>query len=161
MEEDYSKQSKEELIALVQQLEEEVGDLTEENEILKRGKRGGKDVDAGTALEIESLIQENDELKEKQVQTAMEIVQLKDQVSESAARYKRLEEEKRQSDSDLKAAQKRIDSLEKEVVDVNTKSRMKEMQSNEAEKQKIATVKETRRLFEENDQLREEVIFCS
>ena len=160
MEEDFSKLSKEELVALAQQLEEEVGDLTKENQLLKRGARGEKNVDAGTVLELGSFSQETEDLREKHAQSAKEIARFKEQTSNSAeARDKRVDDEKWKSDSNLEAAHKRIETLEKEVLDATSNSRMKDIQINEAEKQNIATIEETKRLFEENDRLRDEVLF--
>ena len=155
---DYEGLSNQDLIEIIQEFEDEIKGLNRDLELARR-KKGGKDSDVSNALEPADLTAENDELREIQVRNQEEIDALKIQISESAAKYRRLEEEKLDADAKVKASARRIDALEKEVLDVTNKSRSTELQSKEADKQKTATIKETRRLFEENDQLREEVDF--
>jgi hypothetical protein len=62
-----------------------------------------------------------------------------------------------EADKKMKAQAKRLEELEKEIVEVNNKSRTAELQSKEFNKQKTANVKEAQRLWDENETLKDEV----
>ncbi len=161
MADSYEGLSKDELIELLQGQEDEIESLNRDLESARRGKKGGKS-DAGSMLELADLTTENDELREQQSRDAAEIAKLKEKFSESNAVQKRVEEEKLEAEVRAREYSNRIDTLEKEIVEVTNKSRTAEMHSQEAGKQKSNTIKETKRLFEENDKLREEVkILCA
>lgn len=160
---DYDKMNKDELIDLLISQEEEIDqlkDLQKELELENRGRRGGKGgIDAASVLELEDLRIENAELRDQQANDAAEMAKLREQVSETEARYRRLELDKNDTETKSKAQMKRIEALEKEVLDARSKSLKSEQDNKDIAKQKSVAAKDTQRLFQENDQLKEEVLF--
>jgi chromosome segregation ATPase len=134
----------------------DIAKLQEMLSAAQRGKKSGKN-DASSMLEMADLTAENDELREKQGRDAADIAKLQEKLSEAMVEFKSMKDEKFEAEARVRDYSKRIEVLEREVVEVNNRSRAAEIQSQEAGKQKSNTVKETKRLFEENDKLREEV----
>eukprot|EP01035_Chromulina_nebulosa_P017755 gene17755-23355_t len=140
--------------------ENEIQDLTQEIERLtfsndSKGNRRSS-MDTGGDNDAATYMAENEELRSKQEQDQIEINKLKDQLSEANARYTVLSNEKIASDTRNKSLNNRINELEREIVEMSSKSRSAVQQSQDFNKLKNATVKETKRLFEENEILQEE-----
>jgi chromosome segregation ATPase len=166
---DYQNKTQDELIADIEEFYHVIHELDEENQSLhkeleaasrgggggKKGRGGGRDVD--DALQIAELQHELEGLLNEKERSAAEILSLQEKVSESLAVQKTLQQQKLEAEAQAKDYLKRIQSMEAEMEKVSRMSRAVEQQSKEANKQKTAGVKETQRLFDENDQLRDEV----
>jgi hypothetical protein len=66
---------------------------------------------------------------------------------------------KAESDAKVREQTKRIDDLEKELLKAMSVTKNAELQSKESNKVKGDTVKETKRLLEENEQMQNEVLY--
>ena len=105
-----------------------------------------------------------DKLAYEQAQTS----KLKDKLADSEAAKIQAVNSKSESDAKIRDQTKRIDDLGKELLKAMSVSKNAEIQSKESNKVKGDTVRETRRLLEENEQLQNEVrsqiyvpLFCS
>lgn len=106
---------------------------------------------------MESLEAENEELRTQLEAGQLTISDLREQLSNSSVKVTTLQAEKLEADKKIRAQTKRIEELEKEIVDVQNRGRTAELQSKEFNKQKSANVKEAQRLWDENETLKEEV----
>jgi chromosome segregation ATPase len=84
-----------------------------------------------------------------------EIAQLKEKISELNVTCRKLEEDKHDADMRIREYNRRINSLEKELVETTKKSKPSE--KIEDPKALEASIRETKQLFEENETLRDEV----
>ena len=94
-----------------------------------------------------------DKLAYEQAQTS----KLKDKLADSEAAKIQAVNSKSESDAKIRDQTKRIDDLGKELLKAMSVSKNAEIQSKESNKVKGDTVRETRRLLEENEQLQNEV----
>jgi TolA-binding protein len=100
---------------------------------------------------------ENEELRSLVENEQLTVSDLREQLANSNLKVANLSSEKMEADKKMKAQAKRLEELEKEIVEVNNKSRTAELQSKEFNKQKTANVKEAQRLWDENETLKDEV----
>lgn len=154
----YDEMSKEDLIGLIEAQDDELEALQKDFTDLKR-KKGIQGTDAKTALDISDLTTENEELREQHTENLATIVKLKDDITEAEARIKSFQDENSNLVAKTKDYLKRIETLEKNIIDITNRSASAEQLSKDAGKQKSEIVKDMKRLLEENDHLREEVIF--
>jgi chromosome segregation ATPase len=151
----YDDFSREDLILALHQSEDEIQELHQKVELAER-KKAGAGADASAVMEIAELNEQVEDQQEKIDKYLADISKLKDSLTEANANMKIAQDEKVDVESKLRDATKRVDALEKDILDATNKSKTSEQQSKEASKQKSETVRETKRLYEENDHLREE-----
>ena len=133
----------------------EIKDLTTEL-VSKKGRRGtGKDADL--AAELENLEEEIGKVRDKLASEQAENLKLRDKLVDSEAAKSQAVNAKLESDAKVREQTRRIDDLGKELLKAMSVSKNAEMQSKESNKVKGDTVKETRRLLEENEHLQNEV----
>jgi hypothetical protein len=151
--------TKEELLLMLKEREDEIEQLHTELELSKRDKKPKQsfNITADGDIDINELMEENTDLRERLNSGAMQIKKLQESLVESSATNKILETEKNDQDIKLKDYIKKIDRLEKEILETTKKSRAAESEHIEGEKKKIEKIKETKELLNENDYLREEV----
>lgn len=133
----------------------EVKDLTREL-VSKKGRRSTAK-DADLAAELEKLEEKMGKVRDKLANEQAQTSKLKDKLADSEAAKTQAVNSKMESDAKIRDQTKRIDDLGKELLKAMTVSKNAELQSKESNKVKGDTVKETRRLLEENEQLQNEV----
>jgi DNA repair exonuclease SbcCD ATPase subunit len=99
------------------------------------------------------------ELREKSENEQEMIKKLREDLATANIRNQSLSEEKNEVERRLRAQTKRTEDLEKENNNVLRKSQAAETQSREINKLKSANIKISQQLTEENEQLKEEVLF--
>ena len=151
--------TKEELLLMLKEREDEIEELNTELELAKRDKKPKQsfNINADGDIDINELMEENTDLRERLNADATQIKKLQDSLVDASATNKILESEKDDLDNKLKDYIKKIDRLEKEILDTTKKTRAVESEHVEAEKKKVEKIKETKELLNENDYLREEV----
>lgn len=135
----------------------EIKDLTIELVSKKSRRTTGKDADL--ASELESLEEEIGKVREKLSREQAETAQLKEKLADNVALKTQAVSAKAESDAKVREQTRRIDDLEKELLKAMSVTKNAELQSKESNKVKGDTVKETRRLLEENEQMQNEVWF--
>ena len=160
MAENYDKLSREELIDLVTQLNEdndileiEVSELNKEllvaNKKAKKNNNGNNDIDS----DLESRLEE---LQDQLTEADSEIARLKESLTDSNASKSIISKEKQELDIKCKDQAKKIEELEKDLMQTLSKAREVERASKEMQKNKGDSVRETKKLFDENEQLQQE-----
>lgn len=135
----------------------EIKDLTREI-VSKRGRRGtGKDADL--AAELEKLEDEIGKVRDKLSREQAETSILREKLADSEAHKAHALSMKSESDGRAREQAKRIDDLGKELLKAMSVTKNAELQGKESNKVKDDTVKETRRLLEENEIMQNEVIY--
>ena len=135
------------------------GDIKELTTALvsKKGRRGtGKDADL--AAELENLEVEFGRVRDKLSREQTEISKLKEKLADSEAYRTQALAAKSESDAKVVEQVKRIDDLGKELLKAMSVTKNAEILTKESNKVKGDTVKETKRLLEENEHLQNEVI---
>lgn len=147
-----NEKQKEEINALNGDIKELTTEL-----ISKRGRRvTGKDADL--AAELENLEEEFGRVRDKLSREQTEISKLREKLADSEA-Y-RIQAFAAKSDSDAKVVDlgRKIDDLGKELLKAMSVTKNAEILSKESNKVKGDTVKETKRLLEENEHMQNEVL---
>lgn len=137
----------------LEEKDEEIAELTQA-QTGRSKSRGG----LSNREEIDALESENEELREKVDNDAATISELREQLANSNVRATNLTEEKLDLEKKIKAQNRRLDELEKEVVEITNKSRAAAQQSRDFSTAKEANQREAKRLFDENETLKEEVL---
>jgi chromosome segregation ATPase len=146
-----NEKQKEEIDAL----NSEIKDLT--TELVTKKSRRTKGKDADLASELESLEEEIGKVREKLSREQKETSKLKEMLADSMALKTQAVSAKAESDAKGREQTRRIDDLEKELLKAMSVTKNAEQQSKESNKVKGDTVKETKRLLEENEQMQNEV----
>jgi len=161
MAENYNDFKREDLIEVIKGLQEEndnlEGEVAELNKELtvatKRAKKGGSggnnDIDADLDSRIEEM---QDQLAEADTQ----IAKLKEELTDSNASRSIMKSEKQELEKKSKEQAKKIEDLEKDLLQTLAKSREAEKTTKEMQKYKGDSVRETKKLFDENEQLQQE-----
>jgi chromosome segregation ATPase len=139
----------------IDERDQEIAELTQAS-TTKGKKRGGNNKE-----ELDALEAENDDLRSQIEASQLQVSDLREQLSNANVKNTTYKNEKIESDKKIKAQTKRLEELEKEIVEVNNRGRSAELQSKEFNKQKSANVKEAQRLWEENETLKEEVNYSN
>ena len=122
-----------------------------------KGNNKGKNNNAISQKELNDHIAEIEELRAKQEQDYIEVSKLKDQINELNIRNNILINEKLNIEKSNKNQLYRINELENELIDVRKQSKSVVLQSQEFNNATKSTIKETKRLYEENAILMDEV----
>ena len=127
--------------------------------VSKRGRRGtGKDSDL--AVELENLEEEFGRVRDKLSREQTEISKLREKLADSEAYRTQALAAKSESDAKVADQGKRIDDLGKELLKALSITKNAEILTKESNKVKGDTVKETKRLLEENEYLQNEVLIA-
>ena len=125
--------------------------------VSKKGRRGtGKDADL--AVELENLEEEFGRVRDKLSREQTEISKLREKLADSEAYRTQALSAKSESDAKVVEQGKRIDDLGKELLKAISVTKNAEILTKESNKVKGDTVKETKRLLEENEHLQNEVL---
>jgi chromosome segregation ATPase len=135
----------------------EIKDLT--TELVTKKSRRTKGKDADLASELESLEEEIGKVREKLSREQTETSKLKEKLADCMALKTQAVTAKAESDAKVREQTKRIDDLEKELLKAMSVTKNAELQTKESNKVKGDTVKETKRLLEENEQMQNEVLY--
>ena len=147
-----NEKQKEEINALNGDIKELTTEL-----VSKRGRRGtGKDADL--AAELENLEEEFGRVRDKLSREQTEISKLREKLADSEAYRVQAFAAKSESDAKVVDQGKRIDDLGKELLKAMSVTKNAEILSKESNKVKGDTVKETKRLLEENEHMQNEVL---
>lgn len=128
-------------------------------ELVTKKSRRTKGKDADLASELESLEEEIGKVREKLSREQKETSKLKEILADSMALKTQAVSAKAESDAKVREQTRRIDDLEKELLKAMSVTKNAEQQSKESNKVKGDTVKETKRLLEENEQMQNEVSY--
>lgn len=166
-----------EIIEMLPVIEQYASHITEENEkqkeeinalngdikelttelVSKRGRRGtGKDADL--AADLENLEEEFGRVRDKLSREQTEISKLREKLADSEAYRTQAFAAKSESDAKVVDQGRRIDDLGKELLKAMSVTKNAEILSKESNKVKGDTVKETKRLLEENEHMQNEVL---
>jgi predicted nuclease with TOPRIM domain len=166
-EDDLSKFSKEELIATIEELQNDVDELNEhiqnlEQENLKLNRRVKKqgtdnDDDMEDTLTSAALQTDNDQLREKLSQTQTEVARLKESNAELMSSVKVSQSEKVAAEAEARGLRKKLDDLEKSLAENEESMRANLRKSQDISKQKKDTQRQQLQLFEENEILQKNV----
>ena len=147
-----NEKQKEEINALNGDIKELTTEL-----VRKRGRRGtGKDADL--AAELENLEEEFGRVRDKLSREQTEISKLREKLADSEAYRTQAFAAKSESDAKVVDQGRRIDDLGKELLKAMSFTKNAEILSKESNKVKGDTVKETKRLLEENEHMQNEVL---
>lgn len=160
MAENYDEWKKEDLIELITKLNEdndnlenEVSDLHKELLVVskkaKKSNNGNNDIDSDLDGRLE-------ELQDQLTEADSEIARLKEALTDTNASKSIISKEKQELDIKCKEQAKKIDELEKDLLQTLSKAREAERASKEMQKNKGDSVRETKKLFDENEQLQQE-----
>lgn len=159
MADNYDEWDKKDLVELVTKLQEEndilegeVSDLNKELVVSKRAKKS-----AGNSNEIDADLEGRlEELQDQLTEADSEIARLKEALTDSNAAKSIMKTEKQELEIKCKDQSKKIEELEKDLLQTLAKSREAEKASKEMQRYKGDSVRETKKLFDENEQLQQE-----
>lgn len=169
---DYEDLSKEELIEelldLEKQLQEKEVELQENKETIQsltaqnltknHGRRGkGKGDEAELVVQISRLESDNNALQEKLNAATQEALELKEKMADVNAQMKQVTIEKGEAEASKRLALKRVDELEAEIMSKTQKTEAVLEKNAEALKNKSHTQKMQLQLFQENEELTNQV----
>ena len=127
---------------------------------MKKGKKGGRAGDAETALQLSALESENESLRERNSKGAQEITELKEKVADLGAQVKQVTIEKSETEANLRLARKRVDELEQDIINKSAMTDTMLAKNDEALKNKSHTQKMQLQLYQENEDLQNQVQYC-
>lgn len=139
----------------IEEKDDYIEEITQNQAVKGKGKRGGGNFSQKD--EMDALEAENEELRSQNEAGQLTISDLREQLSNSNVKCTTLQNEKSEADKKIRTQAKRLEELEKDIVEVNNRGRSAELQSKEFNKQKSANVKEAQRLWDENESLKDEV----
>ncbi len=107
--------------------------------------------------ELTLLAEENDKLREDLANSHAHVLEFKEKLADTGAHIKQLTLEKNEADANLRAVRKRVDELESQLTAKNARADAESKKNEETLKSKGQAQKMQLQLYQENEELQNQV----